>query len=115
MRKSNAKHKDLKFSLTFRDVHILLRKAKLYSSDWGRKGGYDLARYGDKGGYSVGNCRFITHKEKLLERRLSSSLRVPPHVIRRIQALRARGLTWREIANRTGLSRNTVVRHRNCR
>ena len=29
---------------------------------------YVLARYGDKGDYTVGNCRVITHRENTLER-----------------------------------------------
>ena len=34
---------------------------------------YQLGRYGDQGGYSVTNCRFITKRENLAERKTSGA------------------------------------------
>lgn len=67
-RRANSKMKHLEFSLTLLDVAKLLKKAGLKSSDWGREGGFDLARYGDIGGYEIGNCRFLSHLENMRER-----------------------------------------------
>ena len=62
----SAKHK---FLLTYEEFCILLKEAGIKSSDLGYSGNnYDLARYGDQGDYTFGNCRFITHKENLDER-----------------------------------------------
>ena len=36
---------------------------------------YQLARYGDQGGYSIGNCRFITKQENLEERITSGAIK----------------------------------------
>lgn len=35
---------------------------------------YQLGRYGDKGGYSLTNCRFITKKENLDERKTTGAI-----------------------------------------
>ena len=62
----SAKHK---FLLSYDEFCQLLKEAGIKSSDLGYNGNnYDLARYGDQGDYTYGNCRFITHKENLDER-----------------------------------------------
>ena len=56
-------------SLTEDDIHQLLDEAGITKDDIGQKADqYHLARYGDKGGYHMGNCRFITAKENMEER-----------------------------------------------
>jgi len=35
---------------------------------------FQMARYGDKGNYEVGNCRFITMKENLLEKKINGGV-----------------------------------------
>lgn len=60
----NAAHEGIEFDLTFDDYMDLVEEAGLKSSQLGFTGqGYVLARYNDTGGYTKGNCRFITQKE----------------------------------------------------
>ena len=61
-------------SLTEGDINQLLADAGITKDDIGQKGDeYQLARYGDTGGYHMGNCRFITTKENMAERDSSIS------------------------------------------
>lgn len=62
--------------LTFYTYTQLAVEAGLTSpSQIGRsKYDYQLGRYGDQGGYSITNCRFITKKENLDERQLSGAI-----------------------------------------
>ena len=54
------------------DVIRLLNEAGITPDDIGQhRGDYQLARYGDKGRYEYGNCRFITMEENLRERKCS--------------------------------------------
>lgn len=65
----NSRKENIKFDLTFEEFIFLVRDAKLKSSQLGYTGEkYVLARYGDKGGYTVDNCRFITQKENAAEK-----------------------------------------------
>lgn len=60
----NAEHEGIEFTLSFMEYLELVDNAGLKSSQLGFTGeGYVLARYGDAGGYTFGNCRFITQKE----------------------------------------------------
>lgn len=68
-KKSNVKKHNLKFLLTYEEFTSLVVKAGLKSSQLGFTGeGYVLARYGDRGPYKIGNCRFITQAENMKER-----------------------------------------------
>lgn len=60
----NAANEGIEFNLRFDEYLELVAEAGLKSSQLGFTGeGYVLARYNDKGGYTKGNCRFITQKE----------------------------------------------------
>lgn len=60
----NAKKENIQFGLTFEEYCNLVFEARLLSSQLGFTGNnYVLARYKDRGGYIVGNCRFITQQE----------------------------------------------------
>ena len=72
----NARKEGIPFSLTFEDFCSLVREAGLTSSQLGFSGNkYVLARYGDKGGYELGNCRFITQKENADEKVITDKSR----------------------------------------
>lgn len=58
---------DIDCDLSLSDILDLMESANIKSSDWSR-GKYDLARYNDQGGYTINNCRFITHSENILEK-----------------------------------------------
>ena len=67
------------FDLTFEQYCLLVKEAGLKSSQLGFNGdGYVLARYNDEGPYTWGNCRFITQKENLAERKVSKQMRIAP-------------------------------------
>lgn len=54
--------------LTFRQYLDMLKASNLTPSMIGnQKEQYNLSRYGDKGVYTSGNCRFITRLENLQE------------------------------------------------
>lgn len=68
MKHYNAKVMKIPCYLTFHEYCTLMKEAGIISSNLGTSGDYyELARYGDKGPYQVGNCRFITHKENMQE------------------------------------------------
>ena len=51
------------------DIIQLLEEAGITPDQVGKhRGDYCLARYGDKGKYQLGNCRFITMEENIAER-----------------------------------------------
>lgn len=65
----NAKREGIKFELTFEEFCLICDECNLKSSNLGFSGdGFVLARYNDEGGYSYGNCRFITQLENVHER-----------------------------------------------
>lgn len=71
-KKTNAIKENLICELSFYEYCLLIKKAGLKSSDIGFSGNnYVLARYNDSGNYTYGNCRFITNKENIAERKTS--------------------------------------------
>lgn len=75
-KRANAQKEGIPFSLTFDDFCSLVRDAGLVSSQLGFSGSkYVLARYGDKGGYELGNCRFITQAENAKEKIITDKSR----------------------------------------
>lgn len=73
IKKSNAKIKDRVFTLTFKEYLYKAYEARLTDPDQISTIGdsnktYNLARYKDLGGYTIDNCKFITHKENRRER-----------------------------------------------
>lgn len=76
-KKINAKKEGLVCELTYYEYVTLVDNAGLKSSDLGFTGrGYVLARYNDSGNYTFDNCRFITHKENIKERKTSEKVRL---------------------------------------
>ena len=72
----NAKKEGLRCDLSYEDFCELVSQGGLVSSQLGFTGeGYVLARYNDKGDYTIGNCRFITHKENVAEKQISECSR----------------------------------------
>ena len=71
-KKSGAKKRGLPCKLTYAEYVQLLRDAGIKSSDVGTIG-YHLARYGDVGGYEVGNCRFVPYKVNSDERTIDGA------------------------------------------
>jgi len=70
-KKRTMKDRGLEFHLTESDIHVLLFMARITVRDIGHGGEqYCLARFGDKGHYTRGNCRFITQSDNLSERRI---------------------------------------------
>lgn len=59
--KYHTSTRDLECTLSFEEYLTLAKNADLYDPELiGRnKGDYQLGRYGDKGNYTVNNCRFI--------------------------------------------------------
>lgn len=69
-KRTNAGKAKIDFNLTIEECAELLRDANLKASDWGYTGNcYDIARYNDVGPYDITNCRFLTHKENIHERK----------------------------------------------
>ena len=74
-KKGDAKTQGLKCLLTFEEYCQLVKDAGLVSSQLGYKGQkYVLARYNDEGNYEIGNCRFITQKENIKEKKISMKM-----------------------------------------
>lgn len=72
----NAEKEGLSCDLTYEEFCQLVCDAGLVSSKLGFTGEkYVLARYNDSGNYTVDNCRFITQKENVAERRISEKSR----------------------------------------
>lgn len=75
-KKYAAKYVNIEFDLTFNEYCELVSNAGLKSSNLGYNGdNYVLARYNDTGGYSKNNCRFITQKENMKERKISENIK----------------------------------------
>ena len=75
-KKVNSKKENIEFNLTFDEFVSLVKAAHLKSSQLGYTGEkYVLARYGDKGGYTINNCRFITQKENAAEKIVTDDAR----------------------------------------
>jgi hypothetical protein len=68
--KHRAKLNDIEFNLSFDEYLTMLYDANITSLDQvGQKPHqYAIGRYGDTGGYVVGNCRYITVTENVSER-----------------------------------------------
>jgi hypothetical protein len=66
-KRKNAKKNGNAFLLSFEEYADLLREAGIVSSTVGPSG-YHLARYGDKGPYAIGNCRFVPYIVNARER-----------------------------------------------
>lgn len=72
----NANAEGIPFDLSYAEYVQLVADAGLKSSQLGFTGdGYVLARYNDSGGYSINNCRFITQKENISERKITDKMR----------------------------------------
>ena len=72
----NAKKENIDFDLSFEEYKTLMVQGGYKSSDLGFTGkNIVLARYEDKGGYTIDNCRFITHLENMRERKTSDKVR----------------------------------------
>ena len=69
-KRANAAKEGIPFCLSRSDVVALLTLAGISCDDWNPKG-HHLARYGDKGGYSLDNCRFIPCSQNYKERVIS--------------------------------------------
>lgn len=66
--RSHAKQRGIVCDLKFGQYLKLVQLASIRSSSIGKKRGqYQLGRLGDTGGYSAGNCRFITVEQNRLE------------------------------------------------
>ena len=75
-KKNNSYKEGIYFDLTYKQWCELLKEACIKSSDLGFSGNnYVLARFGDKGGYTWGNCRFITQKQNILEKEITDKQR----------------------------------------
>ena len=67
--RSNAKRRGIPCDLTLVQFKRLLTRAGIELEDLGRtRGKYHLARKGDKGSYTIGNCRFITVEQNHAEK-----------------------------------------------
>lgn len=68
-----ARDRGIEHDLTFKQFMRLAQRAGLTSpEDIGKSpSSYQLGRVGDKGGYTLGNCRFITQRQNLEERRIN--------------------------------------------
>ena len=78
-KRGQAKNVGLPFTLSATDMLGLFTEAGISAADIGR-GSHQhcLGRYGDTGGYEMGNCRFITAKENREEMTKSGS---PPKAL----------------------------------
>ena len=70
-----GKRNTIPFLLSPTELIELLNDAGITAKDIGQAlHQYALARYNDTGNYEVGNCRFITVKENIAERKLPGTL-----------------------------------------
>lgn len=75
--KARAKRDQRRCDLSFEDYVELAAMAGLISANQiGREkdDDYQMGRIGDRGNYVMGNCRFITKRENLEERRINESM-----------------------------------------
>lgn len=74
-KKDFSKERNRDFALTYEQYKSLLSDAGITANDIGiGEDDYCLARHKDLGGYTIGNCRFITNKENRLEQIESGKL-----------------------------------------
>lgn len=67
-KKARCRNKGQEFSLTLSDMHFLFYMGRITPDDIGTgKEQYCLARIGDTGGYTRGNCRFLKGKDNWKE------------------------------------------------
>ena len=67
-KRSSCKRRGLEWHLSYDDVEQLLTEADIDIADVGQGAeNYVLARYGDKGHYTMDNCRFILKGENTRE------------------------------------------------
>ena len=111
----NAKKEGLNCCLTFQEYCYLVDKANLKSSNLGFNGDkYVLARYNDKGDYTIDNCRFITQKENSLEKvKSDKSIIASQNNIKKV-IIQNSLLTFDERSNRikNGLEKSQKVQKR---
>lgn len=70
--KTNVPMRGVSLLLSFEEYLSLAEEAGIKSEQVGaRKGQYQLGRFGDVGDYKVGNVRFITKEQNLLEQKLN--------------------------------------------
>jgi hypothetical protein len=76
-KRTNASNEGIFFSLSLKEFVQLVKDGGFISSDLGFLSGKKivLARNNDKGGYVVGNCRFITQSENAHEKVISDKSR----------------------------------------
>ena len=71
-KKHHAISKKIEFELSLKEYFTLLLKAKIQPENIGiKKGYYQLARLGDKGPYSIKNCRFISREDNRKEQTIN--------------------------------------------
>ena len=64
-----SRESEVKYLLTLSELGSLLSDAGISVSQVGNgPGKYNLSRFGDKGNYEIGNCRFILQVENILEK-----------------------------------------------
>ena len=109
-KKINAKKEGILCLLSYEEFCALVENAGLKSSDLGFSGhGYVLARYGDSGNYTFDNCRFITQKDNIKERKLSDeSVKASKQNIKIANAIRIERLK-----NKKTNSYNNIVKRNN--
>lgn len=79
-KRANARKEGLECELSFDEYCTLVESAGLKSSDLGFSGKkYVLARYGDMGNYTLGNCRFILQSENAAEKKVSDKSSAASH------------------------------------
>ena len=72
----HARIKGIEMALSHDDIQQLLDNAGITIEQVGKhRGMYQLGRYGDTGGYTIDNCRFITHAENQAEKTFSEESR----------------------------------------
>jgi len=97
-KKYNSMTNNIPFYLTIGDYQQLLDEAGITAENVGHDG-YHLARYGDQGGYEIGNCRFVTCTVNIRERAISEKM---------IEVNREKARMWSE--NKTDEQRSEHAR-----
>jgi hypothetical protein len=71
--RGNASSRGIKFTLTLEQYIELALAAGLVSpAQIGRtRGSFQMSRFGDKGGYECGNCRFLLQAENIAEKHIN--------------------------------------------
>lgn len=111
----NAQKEGIDFCLSFDEFRFLVQDAGLRSSDLGFTGKYYvLARYGDSGPYSFGNCRFITQAQNALEKKQTAKTRAASSKNAKIASEAAKAFGKPELSKRVrnGMSESEILRNR---